>query len=154
WPLGGLHMDEWLVLAVKFQLRTRPIAISEQDEEEQAGPDLEELLKRQEMEEAAARQADAAGQADPPEEPAQQMGLAPGAQSAGLPAYTAPGSFAAQTTQMDLAGTYGVLRRSYSTALPVGPTEALPSVQPEQPQKQKPALAVRPPPRSSQSPGK
>ncbi len=139
WPIGGLHLDEWLVLAVKFRLRTKPIAISEQDEEP-SGPDLEALLRLQDEQEAAAAQASAASHA------AQSEDMGAGEQvDTAVAAYSPSGAFMS-LTQIDLAGAYGVLHRSSS-----GPLYRVTETQPaqarvEQAQGQRPPLAVRPPP--------
>jgi hypothetical protein len=138
WPIGGLHLDEWLMLAMKFRLRTKPIAIGEQ-EEQQLGPDLEELLRLQDEQEAAAAQASLASEA------AQPGGGSTGEQiGSGVVAHHPSGVFGPQITQIDLAGSYGVLHRSYAAAYLVDAPPA--PAQLAQIPGQKPSLAVRPPP--------
>lgn len=151
-PIGGLHLDEWLVLAVRFRMRTRLIVINAMEEEEQARPNLEELLEYQDAAGATTGKAPSQGT------PAQQAAPAQGAQlTAGLFAQATPASLVDEAFQLDLAGTRGGLHRGTSTTFSLVTVAGVhhwsggPPAPPGQSHGQKPSLAVRPPSPSFQN---
>lgn len=119
-PYGGLHMDEWILLAVKYRMRPTAGTISHEELKGQAFDNLEELLDIP-LEAIADTPAGASWLGEQPvaEGHQQDPGVwIPGTRDA-VPEVTA-------THQIYLAGTHGILRRSAGVSPFALPPEGTP----------------------------
>jgi len=110
-PYGGLHMDEWILLAVKYRMRPTAATISYEELKGQGAETLEALLDV--SLEVIASDAPEPLRIDEPLGAEEQWpatsGWIPGAQQTTPP------------RQIYLAGTHGILRRGYGRLPDVAP---------------------------------
>jgi hypothetical protein len=141
-PYGGLHMDEWILLAVKHRLRPTTRMISLEELRGQAPDTLDELLETLPEETTAP----APGPSRAGEQPVEAVNRQEAADRPVSGPMALPGVTGAQ--QIYLAGTHGILRRGYLAA---APRASVPPTAPFQPPDGQ-AAAAPPPVRDDQKP--
>jgi hypothetical protein len=110
-PYGGLHLDEWILMALKYRMRPSATTISPEELKGQTPEELQRLLEAGLQEEESAG---AAGYSLAGAQPEDGRGWQPaGGWTANGPALDqgAPSSH-----QIYLTGTHGILRRGYTGA--------------------------------------
>lgn len=108
-PYGGLHLDEWILMALKYRMRPSAATISPEELKGQTPEELQRLLEAGLQEEESV---EAAGFSLAGAQPEDERGWPPAG------GWTANGPAADQdapsTHQIYLTGTHGILRRSYT----------------------------------------
>lgn len=108
-PYGGLHMDEWMLMALKYRMRPSAATISHEELKGQTPEELQRLLEVGLQEEESA---EAAGFSLAGAQPEDERRWQPAG------GWTANGTALDQgapfTHRIYLTGTHGILRRSYS----------------------------------------
>lgn len=110
-PYGGLHLDEWILMALKYRMRPSAATISPEELKGQTPEELQRLLEAGLQEEESA---EAAGYFLAGAQPEDERGWQPaGGWSANGPVAD---QGAPSSRQIYLTGTHGILRRGYTGA--------------------------------------